>query len=57
MQLSLFLEVSKLLKLQGVVYFEGRLKSRYYGTSLCARCIFLPVLNLVLQATVFFYFL
>ena len=33
MQLSLFLEVSKLLKLQGVVYFEGRLKSRYYGTS------------------------
>ncbi len=30
MQLSLFLEVRKLLKLQGVAYLEGRLKSRSY---------------------------
>ncbi len=32
MQLSLFLEVRKLLKLQGVAYLEGRLKSRSYGS-------------------------
>ena len=27
-----FLEVRKLLKLQGVAYLEGRFKSRSYGT-------------------------
>ncbi len=31
MQLSLLLEVRKLLKLLGVAYLEGRLKSRSYG--------------------------
>ena len=33
MQLLLLLEVKKLLKLLGVAYLEGCLKSRYYGRS------------------------
>ncbi len=42
MQLSLFLEVRKLLKLQGVAYLEGRIKSRSYGNTMqnCTRVMY-----------------